>query len=81
MHVWIWSCEIVVQMFISGTMISQIKPPLSFIEVEVGVRDGNCSVVRSLGHEYLVEHYEKIGISEGGEDEDGIWSLSPMSLS
>lgn len=67
-------------------MISQIKPPLSFIEVEVGVRVrvrvryGKCEVVRSLGHESLVEHYEKIGISEGGEDEDGIWSVSPMSL-
>jgi hypothetical protein len=63
-----------------GTMISQIKPPLSFIGVEVGVWDGKCEVIRSLGHESLVEHYEKIGISEGGEDEDGIWSVSPMSL-
>lgn len=61
-------------------MISQIKPPLSFIEVEVGERYGKCEVVRSLGHESLVEHYEKIGISEGGVDEDGIWSVSPMSL-
>jgi hypothetical protein len=31
--------------------ISQIKPPLSFIEVEVGVQDGECEVVRSLSHE------------------------------